>query len=206
MRFIVAACVVLTLTACGTPSAEKQVKLSNKTEQEADKFLKEKGAAIAFRAMVGKNLLGNPAECGSVALRRVDGKQQFETVRVNTGSGFRLFKGYSAKDPRDEGYRIKFEPIKPGKYIVTALNCDSGYVNPPRLSDGTDIAVAGANTITIGSGELVDAGTLDFKANFSGRGFLVSYPSESAYRAMVRKNMPNVYSRISFKTFAPSGL
>lgn len=202
MRGLIAAGIALILTGCGTPGLDKQAKLSSKTEQEADRFLKEKGAAIAFRAMAGKNLLGNPVECSSVTLRRFEGNQQFETVSISTGSGFRLFRGYMKKDPRNDGYKIKFEPIKPGRYIVTGLYCESGYVKRYRFSS-TELPVSGANSITVGPNEIVDAGTLNFQANLAGRGFLVSYPAESEYRAKVRQHMPNLASKITYKTFTP---
>lgn len=202
---IIAAGLAIAVSGCGTPGPDKQANLSAKTQHEADRFIKEKGAAIAFIASAGKNLLGHPVECGSVRLRRIDGDQQFETVSISTGSGFRLFKGYSAKNPRKDGYKIDFKPIVPGKYIVTGLYCDSGYVQPHRFSS-KEMPVAGANTIIVGQNEIVDAGSLHFQADFNGRGFLVSYPADSEYKTNVRKHMPNLAPRVTYKTFTPSFL
>ncbi|PYE88193.1 hypothetical protein [Phyllobacterium leguminum] len=210
MRGIIIASMAVLLTACGSPSIEEKSELSARTEREAESYIKQKGAAIAFRATAAKNFWTNkPRECGNVSLTRVEGDRQLETVEVRTvNEGFRL-EGMS--DGREEGYRIRFTPVQPGKYIVTGLNCNAGEVgrgNGYGIFFGkTDKRpVAGANTIIIGPGEIVDAGALDFMLLRMNYGILVSHPAASGYRAMIQKNMPNLYHRITFKTFTFGGV
>jgi hypothetical protein len=117
--------------------------------------------------------------------------------------------------------RTSYRPIAPGSYVATYASCSIGRTQatmggneggslfkappPPVLRP-----LLGANYIVIGNGQIVDAGILDIKVlsqqyRFTGPGIAMLIGSEAppVFRETIRKNLPELYPKITYSKFTP---
>lgn len=203
--------------------------------RQADPMVAEKGAAAVVRV----KLNGNFCARGTVRLQKiVDGKiapgpfteigqpsgiyggaaamKQFArmTGQMLTLNVPKLVKENSAGD-----IRTSFRPIEPGHYAVTMISCEIGNsiatMGTGNLGlfgvQGTEpqFTLLGDNTITIGKGQIVDAGVIDIVQTkkdglFSGgaRARLIGAQAPQTFKDAIRLNVPDVYSRITYTKFS----
>jgi hypothetical protein len=195
----------------------------------SEAMVKEKGAAVVVRVKI------NNAYCdsGIVTLNKyIDGRISEESTSIGqvthvTGSeklgdiSSNLLKlNFSALPiSKSNDLRVSYEPIEPGAYVVTKVEClnpgTSNYTlgpKPPSLFEAPvkvgPRPVAGEGYIQINRGQIVDAGLLDINAlqiggfQVGGQGRLVASEAPTSFRETIRKNLPQLYSRITYTKFS----
>ncbi|UIJ82740.1 hypothetical protein LZK78_25895 (plasmid) [Rhizobium leguminosarum] len=108
-----------------------------------------------------------------------------------------------------EDYERAFHPIAPGTYVVTYASCELSSPNGTlKLEAGRDhgglfnyvSALEGASTITIGEGQIVDAGYFRVHGTRT-HPVVVGQEASAAEREVMREVLPGAYSSITFKKF-----
>ena len=113
-----------------------------------------------------------------------------------------------------------FVAIPPGDYFVTSATCDYGngsitrlgadYPNAFTSETGVIGPVPGANFIHVRQGDILDAGILDIVETGTTPGLLVDGKIGKAvamsvpenYRQILQRELPDLYRRMRFTTFA----
>jgi hypothetical protein len=199
----------------------------------SETMVKQKGAAVVARITWSQKYCTN----GTAQLNRiVEGRisDEFYTVGevrppsdkdrnglAELGKAYVHFLTLNfAALPKGVDIRTAFVPIEPGTYVVTRVECTYGRTRAvlggerlPSLFEKpvkyTPKPVLGDNYITIGNGEIVDAGILDLDviedAHFFGDGKARIIASEAppVFREAIKQNLPELYPRITYKRFAP---
>ncbi|WP_018902059.1 hypothetical protein [Rhizobium sp. 2MFCol3.1] len=224
-----------TLASCATnPNSTKMGADGKDAARQADAMVADKGAAAVVRV----SLNGSYCVRGTVRLQKVvDGKigsGPFTEIGQPNGlyGGDAIIKNLAKttaqmltlnvpaliKENGVRDIRTSFRPIEPGRYAVTMITCQNGN---SIASMGTGNAgfwgvqgkepqytLLGDNTITIGKGQIVDAGVIDIVQMSSGgffsgaaRGRLVGSQAPQTFKDAIRLNVPEIYSRITYTKF-----
>jgi hypothetical protein len=181
----------------------------------ADK--RQKGALLLLR-IVESGIFGDNPCWGSVRLRKLstglpDEKAEF----VDLGTAGRMFLPKEKKTegtkaswlngvPDAKSYERSFERIAPGRYVITKVQCriaggtelEGGHDDDGLFSHVTPFG--GASTITVGEGQIVDAGYVHFLGTRS-EPTVVASEASAAEREFMNKVIPEVYPAITFKKF-----
>ena len=224
-----------TLASCaGNPNSPTMGTDGKDAARQADAMVASKGAAVVVRVSID----GSFCASGIVRLQKViDGKigsgpfteigqptgvygadavmKQFArtTGQMLTLNVSKLLKENSLRD-----IRTSFRPIEPGRYAVTMISCRNGNYNASMGSpnvglfgvQGTEpqFTLLGDNTITIGKGQIVDAGVIDVVpiggarlSSRNGQARLVGSQAQQTFRDALRLNVPDVASRIIYTKF-----
>lgn len=212
---------VLLLAACGgtkdpamvaSERVEKSTEILNKRKQ--------KGALILAR-FIYPDLFG-PIRCaGQIRLRKlVDDAPDKVAAPEDVWTGFKWLLPDQGKPKDINGnllhpvgnaaeYERVFHPIAPGTYVVTYASCQMSSPNgTTTLEAGGDhgglfsyiSALEGASKITIGEGQIVDAGYFRVKGTKS-HPVVVGAEASAAEREVMREVLPGAYSSITFKKF-----
>ncbi|AHG49785.1 hypothetical protein RLEG12_02575 (plasmid) [Rhizobium leguminosarum bv. trifolii CB782] len=181
---------------------------------------KQKGALILVRFLY-PGLFG-PIRCdGQIRLRKlVDGEPDKVAAPEDVYSGFKWLLPEQSKPADIKGnllnpvgnakeYERVFAPIAPGTYVVTYASCQMSSPNgTTTLEAGGDhgglfsyiSALEGASTITIGEGQIVDAGYFRVHGTRT-HPIVVGQEASAAEREVMREVLPGAYSSITFKRF-----
>jgi hypothetical protein len=193
-------------------------------------MIAEKGAAIVSRVTFkGRYCRGsmtlNPIVNGrvdqnnSVSITQETGKPGMSALRdqvkrngyteIFNPQGFKEYQKYLLSQTR-------YTSIKPGKYVVTSLECWEGGaswhmgVTDDILLEaifGANLQkpIKGDNSITIDRGQVIDTGTLDIVPDFWGAptAKLVGREASAEIREVSRQSAPDLYEHISYERFSP---
>lgn len=222
--------------SCTTYSSTHLGEGAKEVAKSAPGMAKDAGAAIVVRV----SMLGSYCNSSRVVLTKIiDGKiDKSQSVAVGQvgsdkpGDGLKeagriylhaLTFNLPAlmKDTEKGDIRTSYRPIAPGSYVVTYVNCNTGQreitmsgnesgslfrAAPPRVLR----AIAGANHIVIGSGQIVDAGILDInmltqEPRLTGSGIAILLGSEAppVFKETIKKNLPELYPKITYSKFTP---
>ncbi|WP_309550687.1 hypothetical protein [Rhizobium rhizogenes] len=110
-------------------------------------------------------------------------------------------------------YARSFRPIAPGRYAITYADCQYGisqFSNGVKIEAGGDhdflfnyvSPLGGASTITVGAGQIIDAGYIRLTGRRSDP-VVVASDASSAERDVMKEIIPEVYSSITFTKFGP---
>ncbi|MGZ2487810.1 hypothetical protein ACVITL_006395 [Rhizobium pisi] len=209
------------LASCGgTPdpamiASERQAKSTEILNER-----KQKGALIMAR-FIYPGWLG-PIRCsGRIRLRKlVDGTPDKVAAPQDLGTAFRWLLPDQAKPavvksnflngiPDAKDYERSFTPIAPGTYVVTYASCQISDPNgTSTLEAGGDhdglfsyiSALEGASRITIGEGQIVDAGYFRVQGTKT-HPVVVGAETSAAEREVMKEVIPGAYPSITFKKF-----
>ncbi|MBB4236293.1 hypothetical protein [Rhizobium esperanzae] len=181
---------------------------------------KQKGALILVRFLY-PGLFG-PIRCdGRIRLRKlINGEPDKVAAPEDVYSGFKWLLPEQSKPADIKGnllnpvgnakeYERVFDPIASGTYVVTYASCQMSSPNgTTTLEAGGDheglfsyiSALEGASTITIGEGQIVDAGYFRVQGTKS-HPVVVGQEASAAEREVMREVLPGAYSSITFKKF-----
>jgi len=213
--------VAVLLASCG--GAHDPAMVASERQAKSTEILnkrKQKGALILMR-FIYPGWLG-PIRCdGEIRLRKlVDGAPDKVAAPENVWSGFKWLLPEQSKPADIKGnilnpvgnakeYERVFHPIAPGTYVVTYASCQmSGPNGTETLEAGGDhggmfsyiSALEGASKITIGEGQIVDAGYFRVQGTKS-HPVVVGAEASPAEREVMREVLPGAYSSITFKKF-----
>lgn len=182
----------------------------------------QKGALLLIR-MVDANLTGDHYCSGHIRLRRIDnGKPDKNTAFEDIYSADRWLLP-NEKKPKDmeatflyrvanaTSYAQSFRPIAPGRYAITYAECQYGmsqYGGVTKLEAGGDqdflfnyvSPLGGASTITVGAGQIIDAGYIRLTGRRSDP-VVVSSEASAAEREVMQEVLPELYTSIRFTKF-----
>lgn len=203
--------------------------------RHADAMVAAKGAAAVVRV----SLNGNFCVRGTVRLQKVvDGKISsgpfteigqpigiyggdaiMKQLARTTGQMLTLNVTKLLKENSVSDIRTSFRPIEPGHYAVTMIRCENGNSVATMGTDNVGLfgvqgtkpqfTLLGDNTLTVGKGQIVDAGVIDIVQmgrrggilSGSALARLVGSQAPQTFKDAVRLNVPDVYSRITYTTF-----
>jgi hypothetical protein len=184
----------------------------------------QKGGLLLVR-IVDANLMGDQYCSGHIRLRRIDnGKPDKNTPFEDIYSADRWLLP-NEKKPKDmeatflyrvadaSSYARSFRPIAPGRYAITYADCQYGisqFSNGVKLEAGGDhnflfsyvSPLGGESTITIGPGQIVDAGYIRIAGRRSNPTIVASGAS-AAEREVMQQVLPEIYTSIAFTKFGP---
>ncbi|WP_064697240.1 hypothetical protein [Rhizobium aegyptiacum] len=209
------------LASCG--GAHDPAMIAGERQTKSTELLnarKQKGALILAR-FVYPGLFG-PVRCpGDIRLRKlVDGAPDKVAEPVSFWTAYRWLLP-EQKKPEDmkgnflnpvgdaKDYERAFHPIAPGTYVVTYASCSLSSPNGTlKLEAGGDhgglfsyiSALEGASTITIGEGQIVDAGYFRVQGTRT-HPVVIGQEASAAEREVMREVLPGAYSSITFKKF-----
>lgn len=209
------------LASCGGPTDPAMVTSERQTKSaEILNERKQKGALILAR-FIYPGWLG-PVKCaGKIRLRKlVDGQPDKVAAPVDIYTGFRWLLPEEKKPADGKGnflnpvadakdYARDFNQIAPGTYVVTYATCQISSPNgTSTLEAGGEhdrffsyiSALEGASTITIGAGQIIDAGYFRVEGTRT-HPVVVGEQASSAEREVMRDVLPGAYSSITFKKF-----
>lgn len=228
MRFALMAIVGLgsigsLLTGCAgstdpAKAAADQQAASNSILREKN----DKGALLLVR-MVDANLMGDHDCNGHIRLRKIDNGVPAKiapSVDIYDADRWLLPKAHKPKDLKGsflfpvanaKSYERSFTQIAPGRYVVTYAHCEYGvaqYGGRTELEAGGDhdglfsyvSPFGGASTITIGQGQIVDAGYIRLEGTRSDP-IVAASEASAAEREIMKEVIPAVYPAITFKKF-----
>jgi len=184
----------------------------------------QKGALLLIRIVDG-NLMGDQYCPGHIRLRRIDnGKPDKNTAFEDIYSARRWLLPNDKKPKDMEGsllspvanatsYARSFEPIAPGRYAITYAECQYGmsqFGGVTKLEAGGDhdflfnyvSPLGGASTITVGAGQIIDAGYIRLTGRRSNP-IVVSSEASAPEREVMKEVLPEVYASITFTQFGP---
>ncbi|MBY3095461.1 hypothetical protein HFO15_33685 [Rhizobium laguerreae] len=213
--------IVVLLASCG--GTHDPAMIASERQAKSTELLnarKQKGALILAR-FVYPGLFG-PVRCpGDIRLRKlVDGAPDKVAAPVSFWTAYRWLLPEQKKPADMKGnilnpvgdakdYARAFHPIEPGTYIVTYASCELSSPNGTlKLEAGGDhgglfnyiSALEGASTITIGEGQIVDAGYFRVHGTRT-HPVVVGQEASAAEREVMREVLPGTYSSITFKKF-----
>lgn len=224
---------VATLASCATnPNSTKMGADGKDAARQADAMVAEKGAAAVVRV----SLNGSYCLHGTVRLQEVvDGKiRSGPFTEIGQPSGIygadaivkKLAKTTAQmltlnvpaliKENGVRDIRTSFRPIEPGRYAVTMITCENGNSTASMGTGNGGLFGAqgkepttlfGDNTITIGKGQIVDAGVIDIVQISSGgfftsaRARLAGSEAPQTFKDAIRLNVPEIYPRITYTKF-----
>ncbi|ACI58943.1 hypothetical protein GGI64_005496 [Rhizobium leguminosarum] len=212
--------IAVLLASCGTkdPAMVASERVAKSTEILNAR--KQKGALILAR-FVYPGLFG-PVRCpGDIRLRKlVNGAPDELAAPVGFWTAYRWLLPEQKKpaDPKGnllnpigdaKDYERAFQPIAPGTYVVTYASCELSSPNGTlKLEAGGDhdglfsyiSALEGSSTITIGEGQIVDAGYFRVQGTKT-HPVVVGQEASAAEREVMREVLPGAYSSITFKKF-----
>jgi hypothetical protein len=213
--------VSMLLASCG--GAKDPAMIAGERQAKSEEILnerKQKGALIMTR-FIYPGLFG-PIRClADIRLRKlVAGAPDETTPPVDLGTPARWLLPEQAKPadmkgdflnpvPDAKDYERAFQPIAPGTYVVTHARCQMSSPNgTTTLEAGGDhgglfsyiSALEGASTITIGEGQIVDAGYFRVQGTRD-HPVVVGQEASSAEREVMKEVIPGAYSSITFKKF-----
>ncbi|MBB3429169.1 hypothetical protein FHT85_006206 [Rhizobium sp. BK312] len=184
----------------------------------------QKGALLLIRIVDG-NLMGDQYCSGHIRLRRMDnGKPDKNTPFEDIYSADRWLLP-NEKKPKDmqatflyrvanaSSYAQSFRPIAPGRYAITYADCQYGisqFSSGVKIEAGGDhnflfsyvSPLGGASTITIGAGQIVDAGYIRLVGRRSNP-IVVASEASAAEREVMKEVLPEAYTSITFTQFIP---
>lgn len=182
----------------------------------------QKGALLLIR-IVDANLMGDQYCSGHIRLRRIDnGKPDKNTAFEDIYSADRWLLP-DEKKPKDmeatflyrvanaASYARSFRPLSPGRYAITYAECQYGmsqYGGVTKLEAGGDqdflfnyvSPLGGASTITVGAGQIIDAGYIRLTGSRSNPA-VVSSEASAAEREVMQEVLPELYTSIRFTKF-----
>ncbi|WHO75874.1 hypothetical protein [Rhizobium sp. BT03] len=212
--------IAVLLASCGTtdPAMVASERVAKSTEILNNR--KQKGALILVRFLY-PGLFG-PIRCdGRIRLRKlVDGEPDKVAAPEDVYSGFKWLLPEQSKPADIKGnllnpvgnakeYERVLHPIAPGTYVVTYASCQMSSPNgTTTLEAGGDhgglfsyiSALEGASTITIGEGQIVDAGYFRVQGTQT-HPVVVGQEASAAEREVMSEVLPGAYSSITFKKF-----
>ena len=176
----------------------------------------KKGSLLLVR-MLDSPLLGDVNCGGYITLRRINAGKPDETepaVSVGSAVAYRLQNPnklvfgqlFSATAQKYERW---FVPVAPGRYAITYASCRYGSTTIEAGGDNDGLfgrtfsyvrPFGGESTITIGQGQIVDAGYIRLAGTRSDPR-VVGSEATSAERDLMRSVMPDVYPSITFTKF-----
>ncbi|MEZ2130706.1 MULTISPECIES: hypothetical protein [unclassified Sinorhizobium] len=210
-------CIAGLLAGCaGTPDPAKVAALQHEGSAQIFANKKEKGALLLVR-MVDSPMFGDVNCSGYITLRRINaGKPDESEPPQSVGSAV----AYRLQNPNKlvlgqlfsataQKYARWFVPVAPGRYVITYATC--GYDNVTIEAGGDHDGVfgralsyvrpfGGESTITIGPGQIVDAGYIRLDGTRSDPR-AVGSEATPAERDLMRSVMPDVYPSITFTKF-----
>lgn len=213
----------LLLTGCagGHDPAKTAAEHSAAISQIASKK-SQKGALLLIR-IVDANLMGDQYCSGHIRLRRIDnGKPDKNSAFEDIYSADRWLLP-DEKKPKDmqatflyrvanaASYARSFRPIAPGRYAITYADCQYGisqFSNGVKIEAGGDhdflfnyvSPLGGASTITVGAGQIIDAGYIRLTGRRSDP-TVVSSEASAAEREVTQEVLPEIYTSIRFTKF-----
>ncbi|MDJ1638494.1 hypothetical protein G6M87_01190 [Rhizobium rhizogenes] len=182
----------------------------------------QKGALLLIRT-VDANLMGDQYCSGHIRLRRIDnGKPDKNSAFEDIYSADRWLLP-DEKKPKDmqatflyrvanaASYARSFRPIAPGRYAITYADCQYGisqFSNGVKIEAGGDhdflfnyvSPLGGASTITVGAGQIIDAGYIRLTGRRSDP-TVVSSEASAAEREVMQEVLPEIYTSIRFTKF-----
>jgi len=182
----------------------------------------QKGALLLVR-IVDANLMGDQYCSGHIRLRRIDnGKPDTPFEDIYSADRWLLPNEKKPKEMQAtflyrvadaaSSYARSFRPIAPGRYAITYADCQYGisqFSNGVKIEAGGDhnflfsyvSPLGGESTITIGQGQIVDAGYVRIAGRPSNPTILASGAS-AAEREVMQEVLPEIYRSISFTKFS----
>ncbi|AVA26072.1 hypothetical protein [Rhizobium sp. NXC24] len=177
-----------------------------------------KGALLLLR-IYEPGLFADQPCFGGIRLRRLgSGVPDDKAEVVDLGGARRMFlpketkaegkkAGFLNNVPDANTYEDSFYPIASGRYVITKIRCQYG-APIVELEGGHDddglfshvTPFAGASTITIGQGQIVDAGYAHFEGKRD-EPTVVATEASATEREFMKKVIPEVYPAITFKKF-----
>ena len=213
--------IAVLLASCG--GATDPAMITSERQAKSAEILnnrKQKGALILARFIYPGRL--GPVKCaGQIRLRKlVDGQPDKVAAPVDVWTGFKWLLPEQSKPADGKGnflnpignakeYERVLHPIAPGTYVVTYATCQISSPNgTSTLEAGGDhgglfsyiSALEGASKITIGEGQIVDAGYFRVEGTRT-HPVVVGQEASPAEREVMRDVLPGAYSSITFKKF-----
>ncbi|MFS2155536.1 hypothetical protein [Rhizobium sp. Rhizsp42] len=225
--------VFATLASCATnPNSTKMGADGKDAARQADAMVADKGAAAVVRV----SLNGSYCVRGTVRLQKVvDGKissgpfteigqpsgiygadAMVKKLAKTTAQMLTLNVPALIKENGVRDIRTSFRPIEPGHYAVTMITCENGNSTASMGTGNGGLfgaqgkephTLLGDNTITIGKGQIVDAGVIDIVQTSSGgffssaRARLAGSEAPQTFKDAIRLNVPEIYPRITYTKF-----
>ncbi|WP_244616950.1 MULTISPECIES: hypothetical protein [unclassified Rhizobium] len=205
------------LAGCaGTPDPAKVAAQQQQGSAQILAKKKQKGSLLLVR-LIDFPLLGDVNCGGYITLRKIKAGKPDETeppVSVSSAAAYRLPNPnklslgqlFAATAQRYERW---FVPVEPGRYAITYANCSYGDMTIEAGGDTDGVfgralsyvaPFGGESAITIGQGQIVDAGYVRLTGTRSDPR-VVGMEATSAERDLMRSAMPDVYPAITFTKF-----
>ncbi|MBO1039888.1 hypothetical protein [Brucella pituitosa] len=213
----------LILTGCNTssdPTALNKSAIDNARKTEG--YVAAKGAAIVARVTInGKichqaNIQLQALENGQLVPRNITSiGQNYSladigkiTLRMATLNIPGVFDVIDSQD-----IRVSFQPIAPGEYGIARIVCswDANHRSVLEADSGgffglgkqkTQVPLQLDGKISVKKGEIVDAGVLNIISNSTGRALILASPAPQSYRDTIKRNLPELYPKITFRQFS----
>ena len=207
---------VLLAGCAGTPDPAKVAAEQHEGSAQIFAKQKKKGSLLLVR-MVDSPFLGDVDCDGYITLRRINAGKPDETeppLSVGSAASYRLQNPnklslgqlFSASAQRYERW---FVPVAPGRYSITYASCHYGNTTIEAGGDQDGLfgrtfsyvrPFGGDSTITIGQGQIVDAGYIRLTGTRSDPR-VVGSVATPAERDLIKSVMPDVYPSITFTKF-----
>lgn len=212
----------LILTGCNTssdPTALNKSAIDNARKTEG--YVAAKGAAIVARVTIN----GKICRQANIQLQALENGQLVPRNITNIGQNYSLadigkitlrmatlnIPGvFDVLDSQD--IRVSFQPIAPGEYGIARIICSwdanhrsvleadsGGFFGLGRKKALVPLQLDGK--ISVKKGEIVDAGVLNIISNSTGRAVILASPAPQAYRDTIKRNLPELYPKITFRQF-----
>ena len=208
---------------------------SQKADNLLDSYITAKGAAIVTRvSLADTSCLMSQSRLRKVVNGKIDqkevvtisqlapdaGNSYLNSLKMRIG-GILFTSGEGEKKANDylKNNPLSFSEISPGNYVVTWLKCEHKDGNIQLGADfpgQTDTEknkiepLIGANSIQIGKGQLIDAGTLkieifvpDASKPDQKKGRVKAVETPKNQRDLLKQELPEIYKRVRFATFTP---
>lgn len=220
------------LSACTTYSDTDLGEGAKEVANNAPYMVKKNSAAIVVRVSESSSYCGSgQVVLNKIVNGKIDNSQSVTVGQVATGDLKDFGRMYLhvltfnlpaiTKEVDKGDIRTSFRAIAPGSYVATYASCNMGQSRvwmggneggtlfspaaPPMLRP-----LAGSNHIVIGEGQIVDAGFLniqvlqsDLRPNGRGIAVLIGSEAPANFREAIRKNLPDLYPKITYTKFAP---
>ncbi|CAN7706573.1 hypothetical protein LJR251_005740 [Rhizobium rhizogenes] len=205
------------LAGCaGTPDPAKVAAQQHEGSAQILANKKKKGSLLLVR-MVDSPLLGEMNCGGYITLRKINAGKPDETeppLSVGSAVAYRLQNPNKLSlgqlfSATAQKYERWFVPVAPGRYAITYASCRYGNTTIEAGGDNDGLfgrtfsyvrPLGGESSITIGQGQIVDAGYMRLAGTRSDPR-VVGSEATPAERDLMRSVMPDVYPSITFTKF-----